>query len=276
MLNRTDLTYSYDGSFDGLMCCVFESYARKEIPFDIHSVNGDQGWLFESRWIETDPVKAERVFQSIPKRISREAQELVQLGYYTCSPRKEMLVLEFLRLGFDHGGRVMDMLADDTVHALNKAVHQLKREAHRFKGFVRFSVYGEVMAAVIEPENQVLPLLMDHFCDRFGREAFMIYDQTHGMALVHQPGEAKIIPVDELTLPETDAEEEGYRRMWRRFYETAAVEGRINLRLRMAHMPKKYWGRITEMAGDKERNWAALKEQAGTKSAGLLPRSIKE
>jgi probable DNA metabolism protein len=168
------------------------------------------------------------------------------------------------------------MLADDTVHALNKAVQHLKREAHRYKGFVRFSVYGDVMAAVIKPENQVLPLIMDHFCDRFGREAFMIYDQTHRTALIHQPCESKIIPIDELTLPETNAEEEGFRRMWRRFYETAAVEGRVNLRLRMAHMPKKYWSRLTEMAGETEKDWSLTKEQAGTKGADLLPRSIKE
>jgi probable DNA metabolism protein len=105
MLNRPDLAYCYDGSLDGLMCCVFESYACKEIPSAIYTMDGDEGWLFESRWIETDPMKADRVYKSIPKKISREAQELVLLGYYTCSPRKEMLVLEFLRLGFAYAGR---------------------------------------------------------------------------------------------------------------------------------------------------------------------------
>ena len=29
------VVYSYDGSFDGLLCCVFESYDRNEMPADV-------------------------------------------------------------------------------------------------------------------------------------------------------------------------------------------------------------------------------------------------
>ncbi len=31
----TDTAYCYDGSFAGFLCCVFESYARKEIPAEV-------------------------------------------------------------------------------------------------------------------------------------------------------------------------------------------------------------------------------------------------
>ena len=27
-----DVVYRYDGSFDGFLCCVFESYVRRELP----------------------------------------------------------------------------------------------------------------------------------------------------------------------------------------------------------------------------------------------------
>ena len=33
----TDTAYCYDGSFAGFLCCVFESYARKEIPAEVCS-----------------------------------------------------------------------------------------------------------------------------------------------------------------------------------------------------------------------------------------------
>ncbi|WP_438445712.1 TIGR03915 family putative DNA repair protein [Gorillibacterium sp. sgz5001074] len=255
MLDRPTLIYSYDGSFEGLMCCVFESYERKEIPMDICSENGEEGWLFESKRIVTDPVKADRVYRSIPGRISPEAQELVRLGFHTCSPRKEMLILQFLRLGYSRGRAVMDMLADDTVHDLNKAVQHLTREGHRFMGFVRFSVYGEVKVAVIRPDNAVLPVIMEHFCDRYRNEAFLIYDETHRMALVHRPGESRILPLEELSLAAPDAAEEQFRLLWKRFYDTVAVEGRVNPRLRMAHMPKKYWGQLPEMNGEGEARY---------------------
>ena len=34
-MNQTALSYRYDGTFDGLMCCVFESYMKKELPTEI-------------------------------------------------------------------------------------------------------------------------------------------------------------------------------------------------------------------------------------------------
>jgi len=41
-----------------------------------------------------------------------------------------------------------------------------------------------------------------------------------------------------------------YRDLWRRFYDTIAIEGRYNPKLRMTHMPKRYWGTMTEFQED--------------------------
>lgn len=247
MFKAAALAYTYDGSFEGLLCCVFESYQWKETPLAIHSDEEEQGLLLESKWIDTDSSRAERVLKSIPLRICNEAEEWVRLGFWSGTPDKEMLLLNFLYLGFTHGRKVMDMLADDTVNALQKAVQQLQREAHLYLGFVRFSVYGQVMAAVIEPKGFVLPVIQDHFCDRFHGESFMIYDKTHRMALIHQPGQQDIIPLDEWVPPAPDAAEEEYRRLWQGFYNAIGIRERKNDRLRSSLMPKRYWKHLTEM-----------------------------
>lgn len=246
MPDSIDLAYSYDGSFEGLLCCVFESYEQKEIP-SLISPPGVQQILFDTaKWIKTDKDKAQRVFNSIPVKISSRAQELVRLGFLTCIPNKELLILHFLRLGFKYGSKVMTMLTDDTVCSLQKAVRHLTSESHKYKGFVRFSVYGEALVAVIEPKNFVLPLLAEHFCDRFRNEEFMIYDKTHCMALIYQSQKAELIYVEELTLPEIDGTEVEYRLLWRQYYDTIAIAGRNNPRCRMNRMPKRYWGHLTE------------------------------
>ena len=41
-------------------------------------------------------------------------------------------------------------------------------------------------------------------------------------------------------------EEALYRRLWRSFYDTISIEERYNPRCRMTHMPKRYWGTMTE------------------------------
>ncbi len=251
MFNTVALAYTYDGSFEGLLCCVFESYTWKEVPLAIHSEEDGQGLLLESKWIDTDYAKADRVLKAIPLRICSEALELTRLGFWTCTPDKELLLLNFLQLGFTHGVKVMDMLANDTVDALLKAVQQLKREGHHYMGFVRFSIYGPVMAAVIEPRSFVLPVIQDHFCDRFRGESFLIYDKTHGMALIHQPGRQAIIPLDDWTLPEPDLVEDKYRRLWEGFYDAIAIQERRNEGLRSSLMPKRYWKHLPEMKGSR-------------------------
>ncbi|SEU23083.1 TIGR03915 family putative DNA repair protein [Paenibacillus sp. NFR01] len=249
MFKISALAYTYDGSFEGLLCCVFESFAWKETPLAVHSEQEGQGLLLEARWIETDAAKAERVLRSIPQKIGAEAEEWVRLGFWSGVPEKELLLIRFLQLGFKHGRQVMNMLADETVHALGKAVQHLQRESHKYMGFVRFSVYGRVMAAVIEPQGYVLPLLQDHFCDRFAGESFMIYDSVHRVALIHEPGRQAIIPLDEWTPPEADQTEEHYRSLWTGFYHAIGIEPRRNERLRASLMPKRYWKQLPEMNG---------------------------
>ena len=94
-----------------------------------------------------------------------------------------------------------------------------------------------------------MPLISLHFCDRFRNEAFMIYDKTHSMALIYRSQNAELIFVDELTLPEVDGSEVEYRRLWKQFYKTIAIEGRNNPRCRMTLMPKRYWSQMTEFQG---------------------------
>lgn len=248
MSDRTDIVYAYDGSFEGLMCCIFESYEQKENPSVIRPPDEQQRLFDPAKWIETDENKADRVFNSIPVKISTQAQELVKLGFLTYTPHKELLIYHFLRLGFKYGSKVMTMLTDDTVNALQKAVRHLTSESHKFKGFVRFSVFGEVLVAVIEPKNFVLPLLSPHFCDRYRNEAFMIYDKTHSMALIYRSQKAELMFVDELTLPEADGSEVEYRRLWKQFYKTIGIEARYNPRCRRTLMPKRYWSQMTEFA----------------------------
>lgn len=56
----TDVAYCYDGSFAGFLCCVFESYARREIPAEVCPPEEGQLNFFGARDIPTDPQRARR------------------------------------------------------------------------------------------------------------------------------------------------------------------------------------------------------------------------
>lgn len=246
MINRTNILYKYDGSFEGLMCCVFESYDKKEIPMDIISPAINQITLFSIKEIETNSQKYFRVLNSIPKKISLSALDFIKYVFLTCLPQKELCILLFLRKGYKSGSSIMTMLGDETVSKLFKAVKHLNNESHLIKGFLRFSVFTYGLAAQIGPQNYILPLIKNHFCDRYPEENFLIYDKTHGMALIYHPHKAVIIDAEDLQFPEIDEEEQHFRKLWQVFYNTIEIEGRHNPKCRNRHMPKRYWEYMTE------------------------------
>jgi len=243
---RTDLAYLYDGSLEGLLCCVYESYYKKELPSLIFRCEEAQETLFPVKEITTDPTAAQKVERSIALSISKEALRLVRLCYLSHLEQRERTILLFLRLGYKVGPSVTNMLAHDVVRAITKSVQNVQCESHFYKEFLRFSEYNGVLVAIIEPKNFVLPLTAPHFCDRFPSEQFLIYDKSHKCAFVYQNGEKSLIPLEHLELPEADATEKTYRALWKQFYNTIAIEGRINPKLRMNHMPKRYWVQLTE------------------------------
>ena len=250
MFARTDLTYEYDGTLEGLWCCVFESFERKETPAAVRPFDAPQMTLAPVRRIETDLGRAARVRRAVPRRLSPEALELLEHVFLTHLEDKELHTLRFLQEGFAVGPSILRRLTDDTVSALIKAQRFLLNESHRYKQFIRFSVSGGVLSSVIRPKNRVLPLIAPHFTDRFPEEAFLIYDATHGMALVYRPGRTAIVPVDSFVMEAPDAEERSYRTLWREYYDVIAVEGRYNPKCRMSHMPKRYWDQMTEFCRD--------------------------
>ena len=149
-------------------------------------------------------------------------------------------------MGYRLGRKIFDCLTDDTVDALTKAVRNLQREAHLLMGFSRFSVYGGVMVACISPKNKVLPLLSDHFTNRYPDETFMIYDRTHRMAVVHKPEGTLLTSMNDLTLPPIDTAEKAYQTLWKCFQRTIAIEERYNPKCQMNLMPRRFWHNMTE------------------------------
>ena len=264
MPDRRDVIYCYDGSFDGLICCVFESYVKDELPSDICSEEPEQLSLLEIRYIETDTAHSERVLRGIAKRNC--SVDFIKQAFLTCVPKRDILILDYIRKLFSYGRKAEFMLADDTVNALNKAVYHCTHEAHLLKGFVRFSEYGGVLAAVISPKNKVIPLLADHFADRLGGENFFIYDDVHRMAFVHIDRRGEILENIDFELPPPDRRERGFRGLWREFYDAIEISERENPRCRMNNMPKRFWENMTEM----NRSDTAAKAEITQKNSPLL------
>lgn len=251
MSERSDVIYLYDGSFAGFLCCVFESFAKKQLPADIVPQALYEPSLFCPHDVPTDPDRARRVQLGIGRKLGEEVWYLVHNGFDCCVEQRERLLLDFIRLGFARGPRVVSLLTEEPVAQLHRAVLFLKRESHMFLQFIRFSESEGGLTAVIEPKNRVLPTIAPHFCDRLCSEQFLIYDETHREALLHRPGsppQVALVPVEQYIEPETDAREQQFRGLWRLYFETIAIRERNNPRCQDNFLPHRYRSHMTEFA----------------------------
>ena len=241
----TDMVYYYDGSFEGFLCCVFDSYANKEVLTAIYRDEDLVPTLFASRTILTDRDHANRVYRKIVK-YSPCTANLLQKCYLTCLPDKELCMYRLVVKLLKEGPGFLQNFSDETLHPVITAVRHLNGEAHLLKGFTRFSDLGGVLGGEIEPKNRVLPLLRSHFCARYQGEKFFLYDRTHREALFYAGGKAVIYPLEHFEMAPPDEAEAHYRLLWKRFYDTIAIKERYNPKCRMTQMPKRYWNTMTE------------------------------
>ena len=155
--------------------------------------------------------------------------------------------IETVNTGFGPSRKVVaGSLQNCHVDRIRKGVDLLTLEAMRFVQFVRFSDMGGTLISVIEPENNVLPLLAEHFTERYVNEQFLIYDKTHSLALMYVDYNVSLEHIEHYEMPPADEQEQKYQDLWRLFYDTVEIRERHNERCRLNFMPKKYWKNMTE------------------------------
>lgn len=155
--------------------------------------------LYEVRAVTTDAAHARRVYEGF-RRFSPEVGPFLRRAYWTCLPEKELAIYRFAAKLYREGKPLLQRLSDETYHPLLRAVRQLNGELEQYRGFVRFSDIGGVLAAEIEPKNRVLPLLRGHFCQRCHDETFFLYDRTHREALFYADGHSAIVSLEEFVM----------------------------------------------------------------------------
>ena len=262
MPEQKDIVYIYDGTFLGFLCCVFESFLKKELPFDIYPIQFHFPSLYQEKYIETDLEKATRVEKWIQRDFSPESTSLLQEAFLSIMKQKEYHLLQFMHLYKLHKNKTPSMLQNPSVLALNKALVTIRREASKWVGLIRFIDYGGVLVAIIDPKTFILPLLQQHFCDRYSTERFFIFDETNKVGLLSEYSVWKLVEIESFELPQTTTEEKALQELWKTFVHTIAIKERINPHLQINMMPKRYWKHLVELqqAKLKSRNIYTLSE----------------
>ena len=106
-------------------------------------------------------------------------------------------------------------------------------EAHYFREFARFtSLDDKVYVCHLEPKNNVIMLVGEHFADRMPSEHWMIIDDNRRFSVVHPKDEEfylRYLTDEEFeTLCRSETFEDQYTDMWRSFFKTIGIKERKN------------------------------------------------
>ena len=257
MLRSTNSTiFLYDGTFEGLLTVVFESFYRKLVPLRITPEEEFQESLFDSpEYIATDPAKANRVYAGIKSKADAKTAHLLYRCFLSETADVEKLIFDFTKQLFSASENPLANYADPTVRRLHELNNMMGREIHRMHAFVRFQrTADDLYFAIVEPDFNVLPLIGDHFEDRYADQRWIIYDGKRRFGIhydLHRVeyitfAEANHLQFRKLNDDILNHQETDYQQLWKSYFDAVNISERKNTKLHLQHVPKRYWKYLTE------------------------------
>lgn len=240
------MIYLHDGLFDGFLTCIYAHYYERKATA-IFSEETYEPRLFEEvKVIQTDTEKAKKVYDSILDKLSEEVYWNIFYTFLSNDPNKDCYLLHYLVIAFKMGHAVHYLHTHEVTYPVMRLSRRVMAERHRFLGILRFSDLGHCLYAPLEPDNDILMTLSDHFVDRFKNEKFIIHDVKRSKAIISRYGEWIIT---DFALKEPIVYGEGeifFQNLWKQYFESIGIESRTNKRLQQQFVPLKYRKNIIE------------------------------
>jgi probable DNA metabolism protein len=242
----------YDGSFEGLLCCIFRIYEEKILVFKIVKEDEPLSDLFADVIdVITDEQRAQRVWAGIQRKSSQVSIERILLAYLSEIRGEEHTIVRYVQYLIDSKRNIEDNLSHPVVQRLQDVVKMVHRERHRMKAFVRFQLLSDgIYYSGIDPDFNVLPLIKDHFKHRYADQQWIIYDLRRNYGLYYNLKEVLEmqleVPPRQQSTNIFQEEEVLYQELWKKYFKHTNIVSRKNTQLHIRHVPKRYWKYLTE------------------------------
>lgn len=240
----------YDASWEGFLSAVFEVYERRLQEATITQIAQFQPGIFGSAVeVSTDDTKAKRVWSGLRKCLSAKGLNDVYSCFLSEIIGIENHLLAFIKVVLSIPGSEYSY-GNASVLKVSQVSKMVHREKHRMEAFVRFKLTkDEIFYAVVEPDYNVLPLILSHFKKRYADQRWLIYDLKRNYGIYFDLNE-----VEEVTLQaRSDSDEnifcdveEEYQTLWKDYFTHVNISERKNTKLHIRHVPKRYWKHLTE------------------------------
>lgn len=257
--------YSFDNTLDGLLTAVFEAFALHEQP-EMLLAEGDPVPLFCDRLyaVPTDTEKAGRVWKGLEKRLPKNVVKMLAVSFLSEMHELNNPLFQYICKVFrqPEGTEGIERnFADPDILAVTNIARKVNHEQHRMKQFIRFQKAKDgTYLAVISPDHNVLPLVIDHFADRFNDQPWLIYDAKRHYGFYYDgTGEpVRITFEDESSVTFNLAngrlndevlsdDDQLLQDLWRTYFKAICIRERLNPRKQLQDMPRRYRKYLTEL-----------------------------
>ena len=157
--------------------------------------------------------------------------------------------------------------SDDDVLAVRNTCRRVLHEQLRMKQFIRFQKAKDgTYLGVVSPDHNVLPLIIDHFSDRFNDQPWLIYDAKRHYGYYYSPlqppptggGVTRVTFEDEASVPfdlsngkmdeaVLSDNDQLFQDLWRTYFKAICIKERLNPRKQLSDLPRRYCKYMTEM-----------------------------
>ncbi len=247
--------FVYDTTFGGLLSTIFEIYERKCKNSSIVRYDKVEAMVFyENIEVVTDDKKAQRVLKALKNKLSAEALRNIYWCFLSEIVGIENLIFNFIKYVFEADKNIENNFGNDNVLTVAQTARKVGREKHRFEAFVRFEkIANDYFYAPVEPDFNVLPLIVPHFKRRYPAQHWVIYDTKRKYGISYNKDTELVnevlidfAEVNHKSIVVFDPEEEQYKELWRTYFKSVNIPARKNMKLHLQHIPKRYWKYLVE------------------------------
>lgn len=263
--------YTYDGTIEGLMTAIYQSYAHHVMAEDIVMKSKAQPRLDQDLIdVETDMDLALKVRRGICRQLGTRVWKAIAEASSSDEHDTGTIVYRFIRYALESpnscpckecnrkthcmspckpgSSAILDEWSNPAVRPLLQLQRHVLSEAELMRQFIRFEKTEDgCWFARCNPNASVVPLVMSYFSARFNTQDFVIYDEAHHLAGISHGGRWQLVSADKAHMSAPSVEEASMQDAWKRFYHALSVECRYHPEQRRSFMPQRLWRNITEM-----------------------------
>lgn len=255
----------YESSFEGWLSAVFYVYENRlqNQPYlQLIDIDDYQPSLIDTAsYVTVDETNAQRVLTKLNKVLGHSGMRQLLWGFLSEKQSIGSVLFQVVKYALDYPNRqVLEDLGNLAVLELAQTVKSVGREKHRMEAFVRFEHTTEdIYFARVEPDFNVLPLIGEHFRQRYQDQQWAIYDLKRGYGIFYDQSKSvkgkpaalqTIVDVtdDVLFNPSSihSEQEKQYQRFWQGYFANVNISERKNPRLHKQYLPQRYWKYLTE------------------------------